>query len=198
MTSFTNVHQDKPIIKSLIDYVVRTSTLNSNLSPLKDLLQPDSKARIGLVLTERLVNIPSEVVPPMYNMLLEEISWALEEKEPYNFTHYLILSKTYKEIDSQLDHEISKSEKKKKKQKIASSQRDQSELFYFHPEDEVLQRHASAYGGFDYLKQEAEGQSDSRRAFQDLGIKPQGHMILIEAAKFETAVRAMGEYFQQT
>ena len=198
MTNFAKAHQNKPVINSLIDYVVRSSTLNSDLTPLKDLLQSDSKARIGLVLTERLVNIPSEVVPPMYNMLLEEISWALEEKEPYSFTHYLILSKTYIEIDSQLDHEIRKSEKKKKKQKMASSQKDQSEVFYFHPEDEVLQRHASAYGGFDYLKQEAECQSDSRRAFQDLGIKPQGRMILIEAAKFEAAVRAMGEYFQQT
>lgn len=198
ITGYTNAHQNKPVINSLIEYVVRSSTLNSDLVPLKDLLRSDSSARIGLVLTERLVNIPSEVVPPMYKMLLEEISWAVEEKEPYSFTHYLILSKTYKEIDSQLDQGLSKSEKKQKKQKITSSRKDQYEVFYFHPEDEVLQRHASAYGGFEYVKQEAEGQPDSRRAFQDLGIKPQGHMILIEAAKFEAAVKAMGQYFQHT
>lgn len=133
----------------------------------------------------------------MYKMLLEEISWALEEKEPYHFTHYLILSKTYREVSSNLHQEMGTS-KKKKKQKMASQQQDESSVFYFHPEDEVLQRHASAHGGFDYIKQEAEGHSDSKRAFQDLGVKPQGHMILIEAAKFEPAVRAMEEYFNQT
>jgi len=31
-------------------------------------------------------------------MLLEEIAWAQEEKEPYTFSHYLILSKTYIEV----------------------------------------------------------------------------------------------------
>ena len=186
------------VIKSLIDYITRSTGGISRLSPLRDLLNPDSKARIGLLLSERLVNIPSEVVPPMYKMLLEEISWALDEKEPYSFTHYLILSKTYKEVSSQLDQEVGTSQKKRKKQKIASGQGGESPEFHFHPEDEVLQRHASAYGGFDYQKQEAEGHSDSKRAFQDLGIKPQGHMILIEAENFKPAVRAMEEYFHQS
>ena len=186
------------MIKSLIDYIIRSTGGNSSLSTLRDFLKQDSKARIGLLLSERLINIPSEVVPPMYKMLLEEISWALDEKEPYSFTHYLVLSKTYREVSSQLDQEIDTSQKKRKKQKMASGQRGESSVFHFHPEDEVLQRHASAHGGFDYHKQEAEGHSDSKRAFQDLGIKPQGHMILIEADNFKPAVRAMEEYFHQS
>lgn len=190
--------QDKLVIKSLIDYIIRLTSGNPNLSVLMDLLKPKSKACIGLLLSERLINIPSEVVPPMYKMLLEEISWALEEKEPYSFTHYLVLSKTYKEVSSNLDQEPSTSQKKRKKQKMASGQRGESSVFHFHPEDEVLQRHASAYGGFNYLKQEAEGHSDSKRAFQDLGIKPQGHLILIEKDKLQPAVRAMEEYFHQS
>lgn len=185
------------MIKTLINYILQSVKDKTNLSPLKGLLTPDSKACVGLILTERLINIPSEVVPPMYKMLLEEITWALEEKEPYDFTHYLVLSKTYNEVCSQLDQETSKAQKKQKKQKIDSDEQGQQSLLYFHPEDEVLQRHASLYGGFDYVKQEAEGHSDSKRAFQDLGIKPQGHLILIEAARFESAVNAMKEYFRQ-
>ena len=185
------------MIQNLIKYIIQSTEGKTNLSPLKDLLTSDGKARIGLILTERLINIPSEVVPPMYKMLLEEITWALEEKEPYDFTHYVVFSKTYNEVNSQLNQEMSKSQKKKKKQKTDSDQQAQSSLFYFHPEDEVLQRYASLYGGFDYVKQEAEGHSDSKRAFQDLGIKPQGHLILVEAARFESAVTAMEEYFRQ-
>lgn len=131
-------------------------------------------------------------------MLLEEISWAIGDKEPYEFSHYLVPSKTYHEVESMLDGESRpQKKKKKKKSKDAGAQVD-SEVFYFHPEDEVLQRHSAVFGGFEYEKQEGEGQSDARRTFQELGIKPQGHMSLIEADKFEAAVNAMGEYLRSS
>ena len=133
----------------------------------------------------------------MYKMLLEEVSWAVEEKEPYTFTHYLIWSKTYQEIASLLDQEESRPSKKKKHANIAGSKAE-LETFYFHPEDEVLQRHSSVFGGFDYLKSEAEGHSDSKRTFQELGIKPKGHMMLIENAKFAAAVDALEQYLRPT
>ena len=137
-------------------------------------------------MTERLINVPAEVTPPMYTMLLEEIQWALEEKEPYTFSHYLILSKTYVEIASKLDVEDDRPKKKKKA-------RASSETFYFHPEDEVFHRHALCQGGFDYTTVQDAGHSDSKRAFQEMGIKPQGHMILIEASKFAAAVHEVAE-----
>ena len=57
--------------------------------------------------------MPVEVVPPMYNMLADEIKWALadvlffrlvnlifwldfgDQGEPYHFTHLIILSRVY-------------------------------------------------------------------------------------------------------
>jgi len=36
--------------------------------------------------------------------------------------------------------------------------------------------------------------ADSKRAFSEMGIKPQGSMILIEASKFEGAAKAISEY----
>jgi protein BCP1 len=140
-------------------------------------------------LTERLINVPAEVTPPMYTMLMEEIKWALEEKEPYTFSHYLILSKTYTEIASELDVE---DDRPKKKKKATTS----SETFYFHPEDEVFHKHAVCRGGFDYTTKQDVGHSDSKRAFQEMGIKPQGHMILIEAPKFAAAIEEVAEYFK--
>lgn len=181
---------------NLVQYLLQRSATNAELSPLKDLLASLNTARVGLVLTERLINIPSEVVPPMYKMLLEEISWAVEEKEPYNFSHYLILSKTYQEVESPLDQESSRSHKKKK-QRLGAGKQAGPAVFYFHPEDEVLQRYAQSYGVFDYVNQPGESQSDSKRAFQELGIRPQGHMILIEAERFAPAVKATEQYFAQ-
>ncbi|KAI1977627.1 Mss4p nuclear export [Ophidiomyces ophidiicola] len=179
-------HKDVPVINSLIEYVQSKSCVQ--LSPIKELLSQPA-CQIGLVLTERLINIPPEVIPPMYTMLLEEIQWAVEEKEPYQLTHYLIISKTYEEVESQLDIEGSRPQKKKKKGSNGIP-----EVFYFHPEDEVLQKHALCYGTYEYTHQQAEGHSDSKRAFQELGIRPHGSMILIESQKFETAVNDVKEY----
>ena len=148
---------------------------------------------MGLILTERLVNVPPEVVPPMYNLLFEEIAWALEDKEPYTFSHYLIVSKTYTEVVSSLDQEESRPQKKSKKGKGGGS-----EVFYFHPEDEVLQRHSVGYGSFEYTKQGGEGMSDSKRAFQELGIRPQGHVMLIESEKLEGAVKAVSDFLSSS
>lgn len=176
----------------MITYIRAQAKRNTGLLELDGLVQSTDNARVGLVLTERLVNIPSEVIPPMYKMLLEEIEWAIEEKEPYDFTHYLILSKTYREIASSLDEEDTPKSKKQKK----ASKKEASDVFYFHPEDEVLQRHASCFGSYEYLVEGAK--SDSKRTFQELGIKPEGHMILIEASKFEAAVKALQKYIPQS
>ncbi|KAI9876096.1 MAG: Mss4p nuclear export [Pleopsidium flavum] len=186
-------HREKQVIKDLTTYLRQKSNSNPSLSQLSNLLSSSVSSQIGLVLTERLINIPSEVAPPMYTMLLEEITWALEEKEPYTFSHYLILSKTYVEVASTLDQEDNRPHKKKKKE--AGAKQDK-EIFYFHPEDDVLERHSICHGGFEYSKQEGEGHSDSKRAFQELGIKPQGHMILIEGKEFERAVKAVAEYLK--
>jgi len=176
------------VVKALTQYLAQKASSNSSLAPLAELLSPSSGAQVGLILTERFINIPAQVIPPMYTMLLEEMTWAVQDKEPYTFSHYLILSKTYQEITSKLDEEDSRPKKKKKQ---AGAQ--DGETFYFHPEDEILHKYALAYTNFDYTRQD-QNTSDSKRAFQDAGIKPQGHLILIDGSKFEEAVKAISDY----
>ncbi|KAI9053083.1 hypothetical protein LZ554_003352 [Drepanopeziza brunnea f. sp. 'monogermtubi'] len=179
-------HREKKIIQDLTRYLIEKSKSSPALEPLGSLLT--SSSHVGLVLSERLINVPAEISPPMYTMLIDEIEAAVEDKEPYEFTHYLILSKIYNEISSNLDQEDAP---KTKKSKAAGTSR---EVFFFHPEDEVLQKHALASGSFGYTKDEGEGMADSKRAFSEMGIKSQGSMILIEASKFEGAVKAICEY----
>lgn len=186
-----NAHKDKPFIQILIQYLGSKASSNPALARLAELLSQPDVPSIGLILTERLINVPSEVVPPMYTMLLEEIQWALEEKEPYQFSHYLILSKTYTEVASALDEEDDRPKKKKRGTHTL-------ETMYFHPEDEVLQRHALCYGGYGYSTPQDDGHSDSKRAFQELGIRPSSHAILIEASRFEAAVQDIAKYLQPT
>jgi protein BCP1 len=185
-----NEHRDNPAIKVLAKYIVEKAKSIPSLGQLAGLLS-SSSSQIGLILTERLINIPPEVVPPMYSMLVDEIEAAVEDEEPYEFAHYLIISKTYLEIVSALDKGDAP---RSKKSRAGKAEKAEKELFYFHPEDEVLQRLALAFGGYEYTRDEGDAKADSKRAFQEAGIRPQGHMILIEASRFEEAVKAVESY----
>ncbi|KAK5624944.1 hypothetical protein RRF57_000660 [Xylaria bambusicola] len=173
-------HRQKQPIAQLIEYLSEKAKATESLALIPELLA--SGKHVGLVLSERVINMPSDVAPPLYSMLMEEIQDAVDDKEPYEFTHYLIVSKTYHEIESTLAEE----RRKKKGRQDAT-------LFYFHEEDEVLQKHATAYGSYPFTKMD-DTVADSKRAFQEMGVMPMGSMILIEASKFASAVKAVGEY----
>ncbi|KAL7814176.1 p21-C-terminal region-binding domain-containing protein [Trichoderma aethiopicum] len=177
----THEHRDKEPMKDILKYLVDKAQTNPSISAVAELL--GAQKPVGLVLSERLINMPSEIAPPLYTMLVEEVEDALEDKEPYDFSHYLILSRTYQEVESTLDVE----DRKRKKAKEEAS------TYHFHPEDEVLEKYAVAHGSFRYTKED-DAVADSKRAFQEMGIKTFGHMILIEASKFKEAVKAVGDY----
>jgi len=169
--------------------------------------------------------MPVEVAPPMYKMLEEEVGWALEEREPYDFEAFLVLSKTYTEVPCQLDMEDKEDEGgseeeqvKPKAKKFRSRLREVSrkntvaktttrkgsfggkqfgeEVFYFHPEDSVIHQDAVAYTDFKYTKSPELGSSDSKRTFSDFGIAPQGHMILFKQTKLGQIVKKLEDTFK--
>ena len=86
-------HRDKPVIQEITKYLSQKSQSIASLSQLPSLLDPTSGAQVGLLLTERFINMPTEVMPPMYNMLIEELHWALEAKEPVSYTHLTLPTK---------------------------------------------------------------------------------------------------------
>ncbi|KAL6881384.1 p21-C-terminal region-binding domain-containing protein [Trichoderma novae-zelandiae] len=177
----TYEHRDKEPVKDILRYIVEKAQTNPSISAVAELI--GAQKPVGLVLSERLINMPSEIAPPLYTMLVEEVEDALEDKEPYDFSYYLVLSRTYQEVESTLDVE----DRKRKKAKEDAS------TYHFHPEDEILEKYAVAHGSFRYTKED-DAVADSKRAFQEMGIKTFGHMILIEASRFKEAVKAVGDY----
>jgi protein BCP1 len=186
------LRQNEAVVGLMRYLIGRARSMGVALSPVIELLQSQvdgsGDAKVGLILAERLVNMPSEIAPPMYSMLIDELEAAVEDGEPYEFTHYLLLSKTYQEVQSTIATGED-GERKTKKAKESKS----SAVFYFHPEDEVFYKHAAMHGSYEYTKDD-ESVADSKRAFQDMGIKSFGSLILIEAAKFKIAVQAVAEY----
>jgi len=74
--------KDHPSIKSLTGYFIsKTNPSPAFRAALEDALASPND-HVGLILSERLVNMPVQIVPPMYRMLADEIKWAVEEVVP--------------------------------------------------------------------------------------------------------------------
>ena len=66
------------MIQSLKKYLMEKAKGNQGVT---DVLT--SEQEVGLVLSERIINMPPAVAAPSYKMLLEEIQWANEDVRPF-------------------------------------------------------------------------------------------------------------------
>lgn len=193
-------NSSKPCIKTLIDYIFEKTSKNLefNLMLRKLLETKNQKAKdqskslkVGLIVSERMINMPVEIVPPMYKMLLEEMTKAEDAQEKYEFDYFLVISKVYRMVSANIQDE--EASKKSKKTKISTNEPVPVEMDYFHYEDMVLEENAKYFGTYDYT--DSKQDTDSRRVFTDYGIDPKLSLILIDKKKLAESVPQMEEKF---
>lgn len=84
--------QTRPFVKTLLKYVLDKSSSDAKFhTTLQSLLGSDglkSENHVAFVFSERLVNIPVQIMPPMYKMLGEEIQWAIDEVGSHFFVKH--------------------------------------------------------------------------------------------------------------
>ncbi|ANB12633.1 Bcp1p [Sugiyamaella lignohabitans] len=80
-----NQHKDKPVIKALADYFIQKTANSAEFNrKLRQLFSTSSTSSVGLIIQERLINMPTEVVPPMYKMLADELEEAVKQvRQPH-------------------------------------------------------------------------------------------------------------------
>ncbi|SCV67972.1 BQ2448_93 [Microbotryum intermedium] len=117
-----NLHKSDPSVAALIKYLgSKLSSTNPEFAKILESILSNSvesstattRSNVGLVISERLVNMPAQVVPPMYRMLQEELQWARDDasfffpfsKEPYHFSHLLFLSRVFLSSAEQFDQD---------------------------------------------------------------------------------------------
>ncbi|KAH6592801.1 hypothetical protein BASA50_007852 [Batrachochytrium salamandrivorans] len=147
-------HSELSCVQLLKEYLlVKSKKVSETHTKLQTLLS-SKNAHIGMVFNERLINMPPQLALPMFKMLAEELEWAQEEEKPFKFQHLVFIAKVYREVESTVDEELaaqngdtdqsgsaasgSKSVLKKKKKRNQV----ESPLFYFQPEDELIQKYA--------------------------------------------------------
>lgn len=188
LLSVVNLTQNlaKPGLNKLVDYLFKKTAKKTEFNlMLRNLLSSKSKFQTGLIVSERMINMPLETVPPMYKMLKEEMERAQDGHENYEFDYFIVISKVYELVASEADAELLEHKSKKGKK----SKNEKSEMDYFHYEDMILEELSSHYGYFDYTHQNQE--ADSRRVFNDYGFNPKLSLILIDKNNLAKAITEM-------
>ena len=77
----TNKDKKRPSISALSEYLMSKTATNLEFqTKIHSLLYSNTgTSGLGLIVSERLINMPVQIVPHMYRMLKDEIGWALEE-----------------------------------------------------------------------------------------------------------------------
>lgn len=89
--------------------------------------RPNSSGALGLIISERFINVPPQAVKPMYQKLVEEIKEAAtkEHGARFDFTHYIMITKICAGFRS-------------------AEKKDASDEFYINAEEELFAEEATA------------------------------------------------------
>ncbi|GBE78634.1 Protein bcp1 [Sparassis crispa] len=184
-----HVHQSRPSMRAVIDYALAKSSADPAFhTTLQGLLGPaglSSQNHVGLIFSERLINMPVEIVPHMYRMLADEIQWAVDDNEPYRFTHLLFVSRIYRLSQEEQEERQGTAPRSKRQKQAPTSAPSTPGLYPFHPEDECIQKFA--VHSLDYAFPHAQPREDGL----DLG----GRMMLVPANRLRDLVAALADSY---
>ncbi|GAB5590405.1 Mss4p nuclear export [Umbelopsis nana] len=187
-----NVHKDHTGVKGIAEYLLskcpmKNAALGAQVAQILLPREPNPGHDTAIVISERLLNMPVQIMPPMYKMLIEEMS----KNEGFNFEWYVFVSKTFKEVESTIDEEQEMNapavQKKKKAKKTAPA----AELMYFQQEDEIIASYADIQYDYKQTNAEKEASSDARRAFSDYGIASGRKVMIVNSSKMKAMVEEL-------
>lgn len=193
------VHKSHESVKAIGDYALKKSESNPAFHELlkSTLVNDESEGDVGLIVSERLVNMPPQVAPPAYKMLANEIEWALDDAEPYRFSHYLFLSRVYvlTAEDEETMRVASRGNKRQRLPISGKSNLNEAEggggTYPFHPEDEVIAAHALHSLDFAFTSTPSEP-----RDVDSFGLDIRGRMMLVKSERMSALVTAMEEAYK--
>ncbi|KAJ2469785.1 Mss4p nuclear export [Coemansia sp. RSA 2322] len=109
----------------------------------------------------------------MLKMLMEELEWAVEDGEPYNFEYYVLVAPMYKETEALDDDEGGQSRTAAPAMAIDA---------FAHAEDEFIEEFACAK--FDYkFSRSPKRAAESRNSFADTGLAASRRCLVIHKSK---------------
>ncbi|KAJ3572323.1 hypothetical protein NP233_g3160 [Leucocoprinus birnbaumii] len=197
-----HLHHQHLSVKAIANYCLEKVAASGDQAFHNTLhaLFSQNQQHVGLVICERLINMPVQVIPPMYKMLADELRQAISNNEPYNFSHFLFISRTYHltpEEESFLANSASRNSNKAKSPKKSRTTSSQPEpeppvdgIYSFHPEDEAIR--ALSLHTLDYKYTNAPTEPREKDAF---GLDVRARMMLLPAENFQALVDKLQEVY---
>lgn len=126
------------------DYAKYLMKVDPRLATFLQTIDNAGNKKCALVMSERLINMPPEVVPPLYKITLDDVSKSLGNSENYDF--YVIVSRKY-EVNFDTDEDLTKTTVDRSKKRVKND-----EIDYFHEEDRFFEKHAKIHFQSDAKK----------------------------------------------
>ncbi|XP_022827680.1 protein BCCIP homolog [Spodoptera litura] len=151
-------------IRTLLTTLAEENADDRTKSLIKNILSNDQQ-HVGLVLNERILNIPAAISVPLFASLQSEIDKAVQKNMPYTFQYIIWICKTY------------------------SSEDEPGELLYANMEESRLSEEALASFDVNVTDQTDLSQWD----YEGGTLTPFRKILIIEGNKFNGLVRQMKE-----
>lgn len=163
-------------IQQIVQYLTKKCP-SADLPKLQQIL---STKTVGLLINERMVNLPYQLVPALHSALHQDIEWAIDNEDTDELRHsfrmeyFLILATCTEEKNR---NSISKKGKKVK------TVYEQSVKFFHNFEDEFFEQEAELVFAFDVPLSERERMEKSRKTTV---------VMLVEREKHKAALATIG------
>ncbi|XP_043707732.1 protein BCCIP homolog isoform X2 [Telopea speciosissima] len=126
-------YKDNRCFMELKEYLLEVCQEKNVLGKLR-LILGEEASNVGLLVSQRVVNLPPQLLPPLYDALFDEVSWATEDepteelRDSFRFKFYLVLTRIYKSANQQ---------------KGTSRHCSDEPMIYIKPEDEIFHKLSS-------------------------------------------------------
>ncbi|XP_072485143.1 BRCA2 and CDKN1A-interacting protein [Notamacropus eugenii] len=140
----------------------------------------DPTKPVGLLLSERFINVPPQIALPMHQQLQKELAESHKANQPCGKCYYyLMISKTFREAS------------RNSRNKGNAPQKE--ELMFANAEEEFF--YEKALLKFSYsVQEESDLALGGRWSFDDLPMKPLRTVMVIPASKMSAVMETMKEY----
>ncbi|XP_054784198.1 protein BCCIP homolog isoform X2 [Prosopis cineraria] len=163
-------YREQKCIVELKDFLLKECKEEGTFDQLK-LILGEQAHDVGLLVSQRVVNLPLQLLPHLYDALFDEVSWATEDepteelRNSFKFTHYIIYSKIYKHKNAEQNRKLNND--------------DDDAIIYVKPEDELFHKLSSWF--FCFPLRTSQPETRELKTYRSMGL-----VMAVEVDKIPT------------
>ncbi|KAJ1780509.1 Mss4p nuclear export [Coemansia sp. RSA 921] len=166
MTALSTRRDSEPI-KQVCEYLVRKA--GPKAQTLSELLD---KHHVGLLFSERVINMPPQVVVPMLRMLMTE----LEKEDGFDFEYFVLVCSMYSEVPADDGAKACEMD------------------VFVHAEEEFIEEFAHIT--FDFKFTRLKRVAEARNTFADAGLAPSRRCLVIHRSKIDAILARLEDVLE--